>query len=518
MLIKRKRLLLLSFTIAVTFSSVEAAAIVEKASLKTGPIAASRLNEHEGEAITYRKRPSCFKQMGFALALLATKGLGASGRFVPAYRNKITRAANGDLVTAGYTDAFGAGGEDMLLARFSPDGILQWSKAVGTSGDDHGEAVIETADGGLFAAGATGSYGTSDRELLVSKFDADGLFDWATSFGNEIDYTNYAWATTETQDGDIVVVGEVGQGVERCRLFISRLSANGTLIWWKGLGPLGQGLSYGRAVTEASNGDLLVVGSTTSYGAGNFDIFCNRFSADGVLRWSKTLGSPGLDHGEGVIETNDEHLLIMGYVANGLANNQNILLSKFSAGGEFLWARTFGGLKNDTGYSFLQDSAGDIVIGGQSDSYGSASTNFFLVKVDADGVLQWAKTLGGEEEDGAYSVTQSSDGIVISGYSKSYAAVGANIVLSKFDTHGTFVWARVLGVTYLDADHTISCGTPLLPKVTDVTDLVSSVSWLPNITSPAIAASDLALQATPLLLKEYEECTSGLSTESEAGH
>jgi len=95
-----------------------------------------------------------------------------------------------------------------------------------------------------------------------------------------------------------------------------------------------------------------------------------------------------------------------------------------------LWTKTFGGSNIDVGHSVQETNDGGYIIAGYTRSYGTMSgRNIWLVKTDAQGSEEWNNAYGGNDDEEAYSVQQTSDaGYIIAGYTKSFGA-GSNDVL-----------------------------------------------------------------------------------------
>ena len=88
--------------------------------------------------------------------------------------NSIIQNSDGSFIAAGYTNSYGAGGNDMFIVKLNSSGALLWSKTVGGTGDDQALSVINAADGGFVAAGFTASFGAGGKDMFIVKFDANG--------------------------------------------------------------------------------------------------------------------------------------------------------------------------------------------------------------------------------------------------------------------------------------------------------------------------------------------------------
>src|SRR6185503_1334012 len=110
------------------------------------------------------------------------------------------------------------------------------------------------------------------------------------------------------------------------------------------------------------------------------------------------------------------------------------------------WAKTYGGGADESGasgyiISVQQTSEGGYVVAGETDSFGTGG-DFWLLKLDSDGNIEWEKAYGGTEFDIAYSVQQTSDGGYIAAGSTLSFGSGLDAWLLKLDSDGNIEWEK----------------------------------------------------------------------------
>ncbi len=140
------------------------------------------------------------------------------------------------------------------------------------------------------------------------------------------------------------------------------------------------------------------------------------------VQWQKCFGGTNDDNASSIRPTKDG-----GYIAIGTTMSTNgdvpanygftdYWVVKMDKDGTLQWQHTLGGSKSDVAYSVEQTSDNGYIIAGYSDSrdglvsYSQGATDFWLTKLDVNGNLQWQKTLGGSGHDNAHSVIQTRDG------------------------------------------------------------------------------------------------------------
>jgi hypothetical protein len=114
-----------------------------------------------------------------------------------------------------------------------------------------------------------------------------------------------------------------------------------------------------------------------------------------------------------------------------------VYVIKLDANGKLQWTKTIGGPASEIGNSLIQTSDGGYAIAGYTSSFSAGGRDVYVIKLDANGNLQWTKTIGGENDDRGLSLIQTSDGgYAIAGYTKSFGAGGADVYVVKLDKNG----------------------------------------------------------------------------------
>jgi len=203
---------------------------------------------------------------------------------------------------------------------------------------------------------------------------------------------------------------------------------------------------------------------------------CLSFGQAPSIQWQKSFGGTNDDIAISVKQTVDGGFISIGTTYSidgdvtgnhGGSSQEDCWILKLDNTGNVQWKKCFGGTDRDAGGSVQQTSDGGYIFAGTSFSndgdvsghHGSnQSGDFWVVKLDGTGVIQWQKSLGGGDHESAFSVKQTSDlGYIIAGSSQSNDGdVTGNhgyhdYWLLKLDSSGTIEWQKSFGGTGQDA-------------------------------------------------------------------
>ena len=314
-----------------------------------------------------------------------------------------------------------------VSAQGAPE--VEWDKTFGGSNWDLGASIQQTSDGGYVVTGLTWSYGAGDADVWLVKTDSSGNKQWDKTFGGSGNETGLS--VQQTSDGGYVVTGSTSSyGAGDYDVWLIKTDSSGNKQWDKTFG--GSSYDWGSSVQQTSDGGYVVTGHTSSYGAGNGDVWLIKTDSSGNKQWDKTFDSSGNESGYSVRQTLDGGYIVAGATDIDGAGGGDVWLIKTDSSGNKQWDKTFGGWSDDVGDSVQQTSDGGYVVAGYTWSYGAGEDDVWLIKTDSSGNEQWDNTFGGSNLDAGVSVQQTSDGgYVVAGGTQSYGAGGADVWLIK---------------------------------------------------------------------------------------
>jgi hypothetical protein len=324
---------------------------------------------------------------------------------------------------------------------------------IGGPGSDYGYSISKTNDGGYIIAATTTSYGYNYRDFYIVKLDANLVMQWAKTF----DWSPIDWCYSiiQTSDSGFALIGQVNIISDfNSYLALVKLVSNGNLEWSKII-QNNEDNFLPTLIQTSDEGYAILCMTSYFYSLLKFDKFGN-------LQWSKSfhqssLDLPGsiisLDLPAGIIQTSDGGYAVTGYTNVTKKDSSDIFVLKLDANGKVEWFRTIGGNLNDYPSSILQTTDGGYVVAGSTYSFGNGGEDVYVIKLDSSGNLQWTKTIGGPQDDWARWIFQTNDGgYAICGTTMSYGEGGWDAYVIKLgvseyllDAGAYIQWTRTFG-------------------------------------------------------------------------
>ncbi|MBI3234967.1 MAG: hypothetical protein HYZ42_13190, partial [Bacteroidetes bacterium] len=352
------------------------------------------------------------------------------------------------------------GQSDFWMMKIDSFGQKQWDARFGGSFDDLAQKIIQTSDGGYLIGGYTKSAQTGDKsqgsrgiiDYWVVKTDSIGQKMWDKRFGGS--QTDCLYDLIETSDHSYVLVGmsnsnangdksEVRRGVYD--YWMVKIDSIGTKVWDKRFG--GDGNDYASSVLQTPDGGFLLGGTSESgqtgdkseSSRGDIDYLLVKTDASGNKIWDKRYGGSLADSLHSMAFTNDNGYILAGESNSG-ANGDKSQISqggkdfwivKIDSLGGVQWNKRYGGSADDLAFSVIPTITGEYFIAGTSlsDSTGDklektrGKVDYWVVKSDSIGNKLWDKRFGGTDEDYLRNMQLlSGGGLLLSGFSMSAAS------------------------------------------------------------------------------------------------
>lgn len=349
----------------------------------------------------------------------------------------IKMTADGGTVLAGYTDSRNGDVSpqpnrdywDLWILKLDKCGQIEWEKSVGGTGYESARDLVQTSDGGYLVAGETNStdgnvvsgYGGT-KDIWLLKFSASGNIEWQKRYGgsgldigNHIELLNdgscLIAASSTSNDGDILNNHSTGTYTDGVLL---KTDANGNLIWSKCFGGTKNEELFD---IEIINGTIFAAGFTNSVDGDippdqqNYDCWLLAVDATGNKIMSKIYGGSQNDVTYSMCKGADGSLTLAGYTTSndgdvsGAKGRQDYWIFNVTTKGKLNWQQVFGGTDAEYAKTIITDHDNGYLVGGvtystDADAAGNRGEgDFWTIKLNPEGSLQWKKLWGGSGND-----------------------------------------------------------------------------------------------------------------------
>ncbi len=245
--------------------------------------------------------------------------------------------------------------------------------------------------------------------------------------------------------------------------------------WAKKMG--GMGFEHGQSIVLDGNGGLYVSGTfeleadfgDTLVSAGHSDIFISKYDTIGNRLWTRQASGEGKDYSLGMA-ADTAGIYLTGFFEDSLhfgataigAEQQDVFVVRYDTSGTLRWAKKFGGWGFDAAYDMARDTKGNLYIAGvYSDTFQVDTFHFykarwrgiFLMKLDAEGNVDWVKGSSGQGQILVNALTlDADDNVYLTGEFSGENVIDGDtikgkrgIYVAKTDASGTLKWVKNWG-------------------------------------------------------------------------
>lgn len=285
---------------------------------------------------------------------------------------------NGYIIAA-TSNSFGNGGYDAMLIKRDSFGNYEWQKTYGGNDWDFAYDVIQTFDSGYVFCGETYNNTNGYSDVYVVKTNSIGDTVWTRTVGGTlIDKGN---ALIQTSDSNIVVAGLKNTLSDSTQAYVLKFDKNGALLWDSVYG----GARFERAndIVETQDGGFVFTGASTSFGPGDKDYYIVKVSSSGLKIWEQLFSNPLEEEGFSIYELLSGNFINVGYTNSYGGGKKDAHLFMITSGG--WWggkSSTFGGLEDEITNGFALGLNGSMYLSGYTNGYGEGLNDLMVIRVD----------------------------------------------------------------------------------------------------------------------------------------
>ncbi len=376
----------------------------------------------------------------------------------------IQQTTDGGYILGGWSESYisgdktenSFGGSDYWVVKLDSKGNIQWQNTIGGNSGDGLYSVQQTTDGGYILGGVSTSNISGDKtensqgyiDYWVVKLDASGNIQWQNTIGGNSD--DYLTSIQQTTDGGYILGGWSNSNISGDKTensqgdydyWVLKLDPTGNIQWQNTIGGSINDQLY--SIQQTIDGGYILGGWSNSNISGDktensqgTDYWVVKLDASGNIQWQNTIGGSFLDYLNCMQQTSDGGFILAGSSQSGISGDKtedsqggsDYWVVKLDAFGNIQWQNSIGGNSDDYLTSIQQTIDGGYILGGYSNSgiSGDKTENYqglydyWVVKLDATGNIQWQNTIGGNSWDELISIQQTNDGgYILGGHSSS---------------------------------------------------------------------------------------------------
>lgn len=333
-----------------------------------------------------------------------------------------------------------------LSITYCQEPDIVWQASLGGTQSDEPHFIQPTADQGYVIVGSTlssdgdvsGNNGYMD--VWITKIDQFGALEWSQAYGGTA--ADYAHCIRDVGDGFIVAGSTNSNDIDvsgnhgYTDFWLFKIDYSGNMLWQKCFG--GTSGDYAVSIEQTEDGGYILLGRTDSddgdvTGKHDYtDIWIVKTDATGNLEWQKCYGGNYIDISFDIKRTSDGGYIFCGSTESMdgdiTYNNgfEDFWVVKINASGDIQWQKCYGGTYMEEAHGIIETSDGNyLVVGyvgsGDGDvSFTYGGQDIWLLEIDHDGTLLKEKAFGGTLTENGMSVLQTSDGFLIAGETNSF--------------------------------------------------------------------------------------------------
>jgi hypothetical protein len=324
---------------------------------------------------------------GWGVEALAAAQFAASGPWTHSWGGSDNEAINAVVTdgqeyiyAVGSTISFGEGMDDLLVLKYNIAGDLIWAKIWGGTNWDVANAAY-FADDSLYVAGLTASFGAGQNDILLQRWTPDGSLSWSRVWGGSKSDAAYA---LDGRPDNLYVVGDTGSyGAGGSDVVVLNCDLDGTVLWDRTWG--GTDVDRAAAAEVAFNHISLVTsihiaGHSSSYGPEASNVLYLKFKDDGTILTQRTWSGSSLQSASCLSVYG---LLQDVFIGGDLSSGGDSDLLLLQVGNDEAW--TWGGDGNDLAFGMFRQGD-NIFVCGKTNSFHTSYAGLRLL-FEPDGTL-----------------------------------------------------------------------------------------------------------------------------------
>jgi uncharacterized delta-60 repeat protein len=384
------------------------------------------------------------------------------------------------IFICGYTET--TPNKNAAVVKINDSGNMVWDYTYDGLGDngDNVHSIIRDGSNNIYLGGYTVAY-EHDRDFLVMKLGAGGTMLWKHSINgtSNTQSTDDAIAMINDNSGNIYATGFVKNSGTGYDIMLVKYNSSGDSIWSAIYNySTANETDKAVAITLDSESNIYVTGRSDQDASivSNDDVITLKYNPSGVLLWEKRYNGAGngIDNAKSIKIATDGNIYITGKTFNG--SNYDMLLLKYNAAGVQQWAKSYDyDNGDDEAVSMVINADGEIVIGGNTTT-AEGDLNASCVAYNTSGTVLWSYHYDGLSggNDEIKNITTDTEGNYIMSVTTApdtnELTLNGDIAVVKIDNSGSYVWDNIYAGAFNDDASEVTTETSNNIIITGQTD------------------------------------------------
>ena len=171
------------------------------------------------------------------------------------------------------------------------------------------------------------------------------------------------------------------------------------------------------------------------------DIIVTKLNSTGEVLWEKIYKGTDDNYPSAIQQTADGGYILAAYSKSVSSEDRDCLLLRLDSSGEILWQNRYSGGADEQANDVQQTSDGGFILTGWTKAYGAGETDCWILKIKADGTIEWQRAFGGSRLDAINSIQEMDEGgFIAAGTTTSFGAGSSDGHVTKLSASGEIEW------------------------------------------------------------------------------